>query len=83
MIIRVKEVQADENCGFRAIANMLGFGKDRWTQARRDLLKEMYVYTQLYESVCGSAEHVEEIRHSLNHFEGRTSYDHWMVMPEM
>ena len=31
----------------------------------------------------GGAEHVEESRHSLNHFEGGAMYDKWMVIPEM
>ena len=82
-IIHVKDVQADENCGFRAIADLLGIGEDRSAQVRRDLLKETHVYAQLYESVYNRVERVEEIRHSLNHFEGGASYDYWMVIPEM
>ena len=54
---------------------MLNFEEDGWTQLRRDLLKEMNVYVQLYESVYDSAECVDEIRHMLNHFEGGTPYD--------
>ena len=75
----MKDVQADRNCGFREIADMLGFSLDGWPQVRRDLLSETHVYTQLYESVYGSAYCLEEIRQSLNHFEGGASYDHWMV----
>ena len=48
----------------------------------RDLLTKTHVYAQLYESVYSSVKRVEEIRHSLNHFEGGASYGHWLVMPE-
>ena len=82
-ITHMKDVQVGRNCGFRAIADMLGFGEDRWPQMRRDLLSEMHLYAQLYRSVYGSAQRLEEITQSLNHFEGGASYDHWMVMPEI
>ena len=82
-IIHMKDVQADGNCGLRAIADMLSFDEDGLAQVRCDLLKKMHVYAQLYESVYDSAECLEEIRHSLNHFEGEASYDHWMVMSEI
>jgi len=45
--------------------------------------KEMNAYTQLYESVYGSAKRVEEITRSLNHFEGGAPYDKWMVIPDI
>ena len=83
VIIHMKDIQANGNCKFRAIADMLGFGEDGWPQVRCDLLTEMHVYAQLYESVYGSAQHLEEIRHLLNHFEGGASYDYWTVMPEI
>ena len=47
-IIHVKDVQADENCGFRAVAVMLDFGENRWAQIRHDMLQEINAYAQLY-----------------------------------
>ena len=51
LIIHVKDMQADENSGYRAIVDMLDFEKDGWAQVRLDLLK----VAQLYESVHDSA----------------------------
>jgi len=82
-IIHVKDVQADENYRFRALADMLGFGEDRWAQIRRDMLQEINAYPHLYLGVYGTAERVEEIRQSLIHFERGTPYAKWMVMPYM
>ena len=82
-IIHVKDVQADENYGYRAIANLLGFEEDGWAQIRRDMLQEINAYAHLYLGVYRSAECVKEIRQSLNHFEGGAPYAKWMVMPDM
>ena len=38
-ISRVKDVTADGNCGFRAIAYLMDMGEDGWVQVRRDLLR--------------------------------------------
>jgi len=67
-IFHVKDVQADENCGFRAVADMLDFGEDRWAPIRCDMLQEI-AYAHLYLGVYETA-HVKEIRQSLIHFEG-------------
>ena len=82
-IIHTKDVQSDGNCGYRVIANMLGFGEDGWAQVRRDMLIELNAFPHLYEGVYGSSERLEEIRHALNHFDGGAAYDKWMVMPDM
>ncbi|XP_028075130.1 protein FAR1-RELATED SEQUENCE 3-like [Camellia sinensis] len=47
-IRHIKDVQADGNCGFRAIAGLIGLGEDDWQQVRRNLLTELHsnVYLQ-------------------------------------
>ena len=40
-IQHIKDVKADGNCGFRAIADLLGFGEDGWLHVRKDLLLEL------------------------------------------
>jgi len=43
-IVHVKDVHADDNCGYRAVASLLNFGETGWTQVRRDLLEELNNY---------------------------------------
>ena len=40
-IQHIKDVKADGNCGFRAIADLLEFGEDGWLRVRKDLLLEL------------------------------------------
>ena len=47
------------------------------------MLQEISAYTHLYLDVYGSAKRVEEIRQSLNYFEGGALYAKWMVMPDI
>ena len=82
-IIHVKDVQAYRNCGYRANADLLDFGKYGWAQIRRDMLQEINVCAHLYLGVYESAKRVEEIRQSLNNFEGGAPYAKWFIMPDM
>ena len=81
-IANVKDAQADKNCRYRVIADLLGFGENGWSQLRRDLLGELNVYPHLYEGIYDSFERVKDIRLSLS-LECATSYDKWMIMPDM
>ena len=40
-ILTIKDVVADGNCGFKAIAGFLGMGKDSWMEVRMDLSNEL------------------------------------------
>ena len=53
-IIHVKDVQADENCRFRAVEVMLDFEEDRWAQIRRDMLQEINAYVFKCLRNCGA-----------------------------
>ncbi|XP_028116456.1 uncharacterized protein LOC114314191 [Camellia sinensis] len=44
----MKDVDGEENCGFRAIAGLLGLGENDWVQVRRDLLLELNNYRDEY-----------------------------------
>ena len=50
----VKDVAADGNCGFRAIAGLIGFGEKGWLQVRKDLLKELHAHSDHYKKFFGS-----------------------------
>ena len=45
-IENILDVKADGNCGYRAIAALLGIGEDSWSLVRNHLLKEL---VKLYE----------------------------------
>ena len=75
-VIHSKNMKSDGNCKYRAITNMLSFGEDGWAQVRRDMLIELNGFSHRYEGVYRCSEHLEEIRHALNHFNDGASVFH-------
>ena len=39
-IHHIKDVALDGNCGFRTLADLMGFGENGWFQMRNDMLNE-------------------------------------------
>ncbi|KAH9753465.1 protein FAR1-RELATED SEQUENCE [Citrus sinensis] len=82
-IHHIKDVVADGNCGFRAIADLIGLGEDGWVQVRKDLLNELYSHLDDYGKLYGP-ERVNELIHILSYYENwPASSDRWMTMPDM
>ncbi|XP_028117454.1 uncharacterized protein LOC114315086 [Camellia sinensis] len=79
----VKDVAADENCGFRAIAASIGHTEDDWAQVRRDLLDELHTHKEEYITLYRSYERFEELTSILSDFEDSLGYTHWMTIPDM
>ncbi|XP_028102684.1 uncharacterized protein LOC114301927 [Camellia sinensis] len=79
----IKDVVADGNCGFRAIAASIGHTEDDWAQVRRDLLGELHTHKEEYITLYGSYERFEELTSILSYFEDSPGYSHWMTMPDM
>ncbi|XP_028087231.1 uncharacterized protein LOC114287966 [Camellia sinensis] len=79
----MKDVDCDGNCGFRAIAGLLGLGEDDWVQVRCDLLLELSNHIDEYVILYGSHERVEELTHILSYFQDSLGFDRWMTMPDM
>ncbi|KAL7191130.1 hypothetical protein ACSBR2_023241 [Camellia fascicularis] len=79
----VKDVAADGNCGFKAIAASIGHTEDDWAQVRRDLLGELHTHKEEYITLYGSYERFEELTSILSYFEDSPGYSHWMTMPDM
>jgi len=73
-IVHVKDVQADDNYGYRAVASLLSFGEAGWPQVRCDLLGELNALKVV--STCRRLD-------TLSHFDGASSYDKRMIIPEM
>jgi len=55
----MKDVASDGNCGFKAIAELMGFGEDGWLQVGTDLLTELNSYVDHYKQLFGTQERVD------------------------
>ena len=82
-IQHIKDVKADGNCGFRAIADLLGFGEDGWLRVRKDLLLELQCHSEHYSALYAVEGRIDELTHTLSYFEDCPPYDRWMTMPDM
>ena len=45
----INDVSVDGNCGYRAIASLMGYDDDGWKQVRKDMLNELISYRSLYD----------------------------------
>jgi histone-lysine N-methyltransferase SETD2 len=80
----IKDVRADGNCGFRAIASMMGFGEEGWKQVRRDMLNELLSHRTLYDGIFGEIGRYDMLIQSLDFFEDSfAGIDKWMTIPDM
>ena len=64
-ITDIVDVQADGNCGYRAIASLLGMGEESWPLVRNHLLKELGQWRDEYVQLVGSVERYEQLKRSL------------------
>ncbi|XP_060960635.1 uncharacterized protein LOC133031210 [Cannabis sativa] len=79
----VKDVESDGNCGFRAIADLMGMGEDSWMQVRKDLKSELVSHRNDYNLLYGCPDRVDELLHILSYFKSYPSFKYWMTMPDM
>ncbi|XXG53730.1 hypothetical protein AAC387_Pa03g1784 [Persea americana] len=82
-IHHVKDVNADGNCGFRAVAWLMELGEDSWQQVRKDLSKELVTHAEHYRQLYGSHQRVDELLHIISYQMDCPPYDRWMTMPDM
>ena len=64
-IENILDVKADGNCGYRAIAALLGMGEDSWSLVRNHLLKEHVKWSHEYINLFGDIDRFEELKRSL------------------
>ena len=64
-IDNIVDVKADNNCGYRVIAALLGMGGDSWSLVRNHLLKELGKWSDDYIKLFGGTDKFEELRRSL------------------
>ncbi|KAK2366952.1 PKS-NRPS hybrid synthetase [Trifolium repens] len=81
-IIDVIEIVGDGNCGFRAIASLLGYTEDGWPMVRRELGNELRSNISLYEKIFG--QNIQRVRDSLQISGlGDQLEDKWFTIPVM
>ena len=82
-IISTKDVASDGHCGFRAIADLLGYTEDSWGRVRGELFYELSSNHELYSAVFMRHDHVGKILNSINYYNERAPEEHWFCLPEM
>jgi len=81
-IIDFIEVNPDGNCGFRAIACLLGYTEDGWPIIRRELDNELTTNNNLYEKLFGqNLQHVRDLL-QIDGL-GDQLEDKWFTIPAM
>ncbi|KAH1262105.1 hypothetical protein GmHk_02G004800 [Glycine max] len=64
-IENIVDVKADGNCGYHAIAALLGMGEDSWSLMRNNLLKELVKWSDEFINLFGGIDKFEELKRSL------------------
>jgi len=64
-IENIVDVKLDGNCGYRAIAALLGMGEDSWSSVCNHLLKELAKWFHEYINLLGGIDRFEELKWSL------------------
>ena len=72
------DVQPDGHCGFRAIAALIGYGEEGWSQVRFDLIEEIQQNKDLYDQLYPDRDLVANLLFSLNWFEPWAPEMYWM-----
>ncbi|KAH1197677.1 Protein FAR1-RELATED SEQUENCE 5 [Glycine max] len=83
-IDNIVDVGTDGNCGYWAIAGLLGMGEDSWSLVRTHLLIELAKFAEDYIKLFGGTDRFEDLRMSL-HVDGLTTVtmDKWMDITDM
>ncbi|KAL5128741.1 hypothetical protein HKD37_14G040929 [Glycine soja] len=83
-IENIIDVKADGNCGYRAIAALLGMGEESWSLVRNHLHKELTSWSEEYINLLSGIERFEELKHSLL-IDGLSmvTIDKWMNIIDM
>jgi len=64
-IENIVDVKVDSNCGYCAIAALLGMGENSWSLVRNHLLKELAKWSYEYINLLGCIDKFEELKRSL------------------
>jgi len=64
-IVNIVDVKTDGNCGYRAIAALLGMGEDSWSLMHNHLHKELTKWSDKYINLVGGIDKFKELKLSL------------------
>lgn len=78
-VCALTNVDADCNCGFRTIVDLMNISDENWAQVRRDLIDKLQSHTNEYNILYGDDTRVKELLDT-NSFESNPSHDRWMTM---
>ncbi|KAL5187661.1 hypothetical protein HKD37_05G013301 [Glycine soja] len=83
-IENIIDVKADGNCGYRAIAALLGIGEESWSLVCNHLYKKLTSWSEEYINLLGGIERFEELKCSLL-VDGLSmvTMDKWMNITDM
>ncbi|KAH1206374.1 hypothetical protein GmHk_16G046843 [Glycine max] len=84
-IENIVDVKVDGNCGYRAIATLLGIGENSWSLVRNHLLKELAKWSDEYIKLLDDIDIFEELKRSLL-VDGLSmvfTLDKWMDITDM
>ncbi|XP_004498020.2 PKS-NRPS hybrid synthetase cheA-like [Cicer arietinum] len=76
------DVGDDSNCGYRAVATLLGMGENCWAFICQQCVVELQEFMSHYEILFGGENYVRKLIHNV-YVEQVASKDNWMTLPEM
>ncbi|KAL5178062.1 hypothetical protein HKD37_08G023709 [Glycine soja] len=83
-IENIIDVKTYGNCGYRAIAALLGIGEESWSLVRNHLHKELTSWSKVYINLVGGIERFEELKCSLLVDDlSKVTIDKWMNITDM
>ncbi|KAH1239631.1 hypothetical protein GmHk_08G024025 [Glycine max] len=83
-IENIIDVKTYGNCGYRAIAALLGIGEESWSLVRNHLHKELTSWSKVYINLVGGIEKFEELKCSLLVDDlSKVTIDKWMNITDM
>ncbi|XP_058727480.1 uncharacterized protein LOC131598969 [Vicia villosa] len=83
-IYNIVDVGGDGNCGYRAVADLLGKGENNHTLVRRELIMELTSYRDIYDRLYENQEKFTKIHDSLvPSLTGIAPVSKWMSFPDM
>ncbi|KAL8483604.1 hypothetical protein ACS0TY_026333 [Phlomoides rotata] len=78
-----KDVLGDGYCGFRCVAELVGFPQESWGRVRGELYHELSKNCELYERVFIEKKRVDKILEALNWYDETAPKKKWFMLPEM
>ncbi|CAG8816741.1 28821_t:CDS:1 [Dentiscutata erythropus] len=82
-IKEVINVEADGNCGYRAVAASLEKNKNEWPNNRKELLKELIEKEQFYWMLFIANDDYDMIIKEISWENGPCIFEYWMKMPQI